>query len=81
MITAAFSALGDDLEQELRADFRQWHVADLVDCDKVVARPSRQYAAELQLMLGFDQFVDQRSGRGEPHSVLLPTGRYRQSSE
>src|SRR5208337_5366384 len=36
---------------------------------------------ELQLMLGFDQFVDQRSGRGESHSALLPAGRHRQSGE
>jgi hypothetical protein len=35
------SAFGNDLEQELRADFRQRYVSDLVDCDKLVARPSR----------------------------------------
>src|SRR5262245_8867390 len=32
-------------------------------------------------MLGFDQFVDQRGGGGEPHPPLLPTGGDRQPRE
>ncbi len=71
----------DHLEQELRADFRQRHITDLIDCDKVVASPARHGTTELQLMLGLDQFVDQRCRSREAYPALLPAGRNRQSGE
>jgi hypothetical protein len=71
----------DHLEQELRADFRQRHITDFIDCDKVVAGPARHRTAELQLVLGLDQFVDQCCRSRESHSALLPAGRDRQSGE
>jgi len=33
----------------------------------------------LQLMLGFDQFVDQTGGGGESHPALLPAGGHGES--
>lgn len=60
-ITVAFSgALRDGLEQEPRAHFGQWRIAHFINRNQVVARPASKHATRLQLMLGFDQLVDQR---------------------
>ena len=61
---------GDHLEQELGADLGERDVADLVDGDQVVARPAGQDPAELELLLGLDQLVDQVGCRGEADLLL-----------
>jgi hypothetical protein len=72
-----FGPFRDHLEQELGPNFGQRHVADFIERDKVVAGLARQRAAELQLVLGLDHFVDRpRRGR-ESHSSLLPAGGHR----
>jgi hypothetical protein len=53
----------------------------LIEGEHVVARPPRQGPPELALLLGFDQFVDQRGSRGEPHPPFLATGRHAQARE
>jgi hypothetical protein len=53
------------LEQKLRPDLRQRHVANLVDRDQIMTVPPRQNPTQLRLMLGFDQSVDQAGGRCE----------------
>jgi hypothetical protein len=52
-----------------------------VERDQIVASPAGQRAAELQLMFGLDQFVDQPGGAGEAHSAFLPAGRHRQAGQ
>src|SRR5712692_5602222 len=47
----------------------------------LVAGPARHGTAELQLMLGLDQFVDQRCRSREAYPALLTAGRNRQSGE
>ncbi len=49
-------SFGNDLEEELRSQVGHRHIADFVDGDQVIAFPSSQYATQLQLLLGFDQF-------------------------
>jgi len=75
------SSLGHDLEQKLRADFRQRHVADFVDGDQIVSAPARHHSSQLQLVLGFDQFIHQAGCRGETDPALLPAGRYTEAGE
>ena len=77
----AFGAIGDDLKQELGADIGERDVADLVNGDQVIPRPSGEHAGELHRVLGFDQLIDQRGGGGEAHPPLLPTGRHAQARE
>ena len=72
-----FGTFRDDLEQELGAHFGQRDIADFIKRNEIVAGPTGQRASELQLMLGLDQFIDQRGGGGEAHPVLLPAGRRR----
>src|ERR1700746_1095688 len=76
-----FSPFCDDLEQKLCADLGQGHVSHFVERDQIVASPAGQRAAELQLMFGLDQFVDQPGGAGEAHSAFLPAGRHRQAGQ
>ena len=56
-----FGSVGDDMEQELGTEFGQRHVADLIDCNHVVARPAAQH----------DELVDQCSRGGEAHAFSL----------
>jgi hypothetical protein len=76
-----FGPFGHHLEQEFSAHFSQWHIADLIEGDKVITGPAREHAAELQLMFGFDQLVDQTGGGGEPHPSFLAAGGHRQTGE
>ena len=57
-----FRSFRDDLEEELRPDFCQRHVAHFVDGDQLITAPSCHHPPQLQLMLGFHQLVDQRGG-------------------
>jgi L-rhamnose mutarotase len=61
--------------EDLRPDFSQRHAANFINRDQIVAGPPRQDSTELELMLGFHQFIDQGRRRREPHSPLLPAGR------
>ncbi len=65
--------LRDHLEEELRADVGRGHVSDLVERDQFVLLPARHQLANLVVLLGFDQLVDQRRRRGEANTPLLPT--------
>jgi hypothetical protein len=71
-----FGTLGDDLEEELRSEVGHRHLAHSVDGYQVMAFPSSQHAAQLQLLLGLDQFVEQRGSSGEMHLFLLLAGGY-----
>jgi hypothetical protein len=73
-----FGAIGDDLDQKLGAELGQGHIANLVDGDNVVARPPTQSAPQLELLLGFDQLVDQRRRGREAHTPSLAAGGHTQ---
>ena len=76
-----FGPFGHDLKQEFSTDFGQRYIAHFIEGDKIITGPAGEYAAELQLMFGFDQLIDQSGGRGESNPAFLPTGGYRQAGE
>ena len=73
-------SIGDDLEQILGSDFRHRHIADFVDPDHVITRPTLEGSSEGVLMLRFNEFIDQAGCCGEADPPLLPAGCYAQCS-
>ena len=58
-------SLAEDLEEELRAGLGEWDEAQLVDDEQLEAGKSLLEVEQPSLVLGLDQLVDQRGGRGE----------------
>src|SRR3954451_23189541 len=52
-------AIGDHLEQELGAEFGEWHVAELVEADQLDPLPTAERTAQGVGGAGLDQLVDQ----------------------
>ena len=69
----------DHLKEELRADVGKGNVSDLVQRDQFVLLPSCHQLADLVVLLGFNQLVDQRRRRGEANAPLLPASRQTQA--
>ena len=72
---------GSDIEEEFGSQVGHRHIARFVNSDQIVALPSSLYGAQLQLLLGLKQFVDQGGGSGEAHSSLLPAGSHAQTGQ
>ena len=66
-----FRSFGGDLEEEFGSQTGYGHIAHFVDSDQIIAFPSSQYAAQLQLLLALNQFFDQGGG-----AVAKRTGRF-----
>ena len=77
----SFGPFGDDLEQELRTDFRQRNITDFVNGDQIVTAPASHHSPQLQLMFGFHQFVHQRGRRCETNAPFLPARGHAQASQ
>jgi hypothetical protein len=41
-------------------DLGEWNVTDLIEDDQVIPRPACKGAPEQVMMLGFDQFIDEK---------------------
>ena len=54
---------GSDIEEEFGSQVGHRHIARFVNSDQIVALPSSLYGAQLQLLLGLKQFVDQGGGK------------------
>ena len=65
--------------EDIRADVGQRNVSDLIENNQFVLLPSHHQPADLVVLLGFDQFVDQRGCGGETDAPLLPAGGQAQS--
>jgi len=52
---SSFGSLGDHLEQELRADLGQRHIADFIEYGHVAAQPTRQHTLHRIVLPGFDR--------------------------
>jgi len=63
--------IGDDLEEHLGSDLGQGNVAHLIEGDQVPLLPSGESAAELAVVAGFDEFVDESGDGGESDSLVL----------
>jgi hypothetical protein len=61
---AAFLAVGEDLEQQLRAGLVQFQVAELVQAEQVAAAVAGQDLGQLPFVGGFGELVDQVRGGG-----------------
>ena len=72
----AFIALGEDLEQELRAGLGEGHEAELVDDQEAELGELRLPAQQPLLVTGFHKFMDQRGGRREADGET-PSGKPR----
>ncbi len=59
------------MKQQLRSHIRQRHVAELVNRDQFVTTIPFYNAAELVVMLRFDEFVNESGSRCKSHSTFL----------
>ena len=64
---APLIALAEDLEEQFRADPRQWDKARFVDDQQVQAGQLPLQIQQPSLVPGLHHFVDQGGGRGEAH--------------
>jgi hypothetical protein len=63
--------IGDDLEEHLGSDLGQGNLAHLIEGDQVPLLSSGESAAELAVVAGFDEFVDESGDGGEADALVL----------
>ena len=76
---AAFIALAEHLEEQLRTDCRERHITQLIDNQQLDSVEVLLQGPEAAFVTGFHEFVDESGRRCEGDAVALLAGRQSQS--